>query len=481
MTSAVHNMIPYNDVEGIRLDYSFFFRTIHQNILHDKRAYKKHIIRFSNPLMYQACIQHMKKLKKSYQMLSFVQPIGMIHALCCSLKSSSCLHKFKSLLTIEEDVRMKLHHYPHMYPSYSSPSRESWDSREYPASRELRQSHSRTHTIPWGVSQIKAPRAWKKSKGKHVKIAVIDTGVDFTHPDLRPALAGGINLVNRHLPPDDDNGHGTHIAGTIAATNARNGIIGVAPKAKIYAIKAFDADGSAYVSDIIHAIEWCVRNQIRVINMSFGMKNSSVSLREAVRNAYNAGVIITASSGNDGKTSGIDYPARYPQTIAVGASDKKGRIASFSNRGKGITIYAPGEKIHSTWPDHEYKELSGTSMATSHVSGVIGLMLALKPQLTPDQIRKQLLSSATYLKTSGHKAEKAVEVNAIRAIKPSVDSNTGKAKCASKLRRTKSAQAKVARQRKRAIGEQAMVTRKRKRISRKTLMAQKRKRSNKTK
>lgn len=409
------------------MNYSIFFRTIHQNILHDEHAHKKHIIRFSNPRMYQACIRQLNKLRNSYTMLSFVQPIDMIQAICCSLKSSSCLRKFKRLLTIEEDVRMKLHFSPHRFPLYPSHYQPMLQPQEFT---------KKTHSIPWGVTQIKAPQAWKKSTGKRVKIAVIDTGVDFTHPDLKPALAGGINLVQRHLPPDDDNGHGTHIAGTIAAANARSGMLGVAPKAKIYAIKAFDADGSAYVSDIIHGIEWCVRNQIRVINMSFGMKKNSVSLREAIRNAYDAGVIITASSGNDGKTTAIDYPARFPQTIAVGASDKKGEVASFSNRGKGITIYAPGEKIRSTWPDHDYKELSGTSMATSHVSGVIGLMLALKPQLTPERIRKKLLSSATSLKNMNQSSNKAGEVSALRAVKPAADSS--KAKTARKDKRAKS-------------------------------------------
>ncbi len=136
--------------------------------------------------------------------------------------------------------------------------------------------------IPWGVQEIQAPQAWSSTTGHRIKVGVIDTGVDFSHPDLRQSLARGINLLNRGALPHDDNGHGTHIAGTIAAANQLHGMIGVAPRPTIYPVKAFDQNGSAFVSDIILGIEWCVRNRMDVINMSFGMKTRSKSLLNAV-------------------------------------------------------------------------------------------------------------------------------------------------------------------------------------------------------
>jgi subtilisin family serine protease len=125
------------------------------------------------------------------------------------------------------------------------------------------------------------------------------------------------------------------------------------------------------------------------------MKSRSSSLLEAVRNAYNAGVVIVASSGNDGKRLNIDYPARYEQTISVGAINRDKKVASFSNRSKHIDIYAPGDKIISTWLRGKYNELSGTSMATSHVSGVIALLLSVRPGLKPDEIKALLKKAAS--------------------------------------------------------------------------------------
>ncbi len=155
-------------------------------------------------------------------------------------------------------------------------------------------------------------------------------------------------------------------------------------------MKAFDNQGGAFVSDIVKGIDWCVANGMDIINMSFGMRTYSKALEAAVLSAYRAGIIVIASSGNEGKRAEIDYPARFPQVIAVGATTRRGRIASFSNDGKQIDIYAPGENIYSTWLQGKYRELSGTSMATSHVTGVVALMLSLKPDLKPLRIRMLL-------------------------------------------------------------------------------------------
>jgi len=252
--------------------------------------------------------------------------------------------------------------------------------------------------IPWGVRQIRAPMAWRQTTGHGIKIGVIDTGIDFSHPDLRHSISRGINLLARSMLPHDDNGHGTHIAATIAAANQLYGMVGVAPRAVIHPVKAFDHNGSAYVSDIILGIEWCIRNRMDIINMSFGMKTRSRALLAAVRNAWRAGIVVVASSGNDAKRKAIDYPARFPQTISVGATTRMRRIAAFSNRGSLIDIYAPGDKIFSAWLRGKYNEMSGTSMATSHVSGAIALLLAYRPGLTPAEIKEILRRSTMPLR-----------------------------------------------------------------------------------
>src|SRR5690606_2659177 len=148
----------------------------------------------------------------------------------------------------------------------------------------------------------------------------------------------GINLLVRSMLPHDDNGHGTHISGTIAAANRMQGMIGVAPRSIIHPVKAFDHNGTAYVSDIILGIDWCVPNKMDVINMRFGMETGRTPLLTAVSDACNAGIIFVASSGNAGKRAPVDYPARFPQTVSVGATTKLRRFAPFSNRGRLMDI-----------------------------------------------------------------------------------------------------------------------------------------------
>lgn len=273
--------------------------------------------------------------------------------------------------------------------------------------------------IPWGVAEIGAPKLWKQSKGRRVQIGIVDTGADYRHPDIRHALRKGVNILNHRLPAEDDNGHGTHIAGTIAAwpSGAAGGIRGVAPGAEIYPVKAFDRDGSAYVSDIVLAINWCLANRMDIINMSFGMPDYSPTLHDAIKEAWTSGVVVVASSGNSGKKTEVDFPARSSDAIAVGALNRRGRIASFSNSGKEVDIYAPGEAIYSAWPKGRYNELNGTSMAAAHVSGAIALILSRRPGLTPAEVRKALVRSASPISGSADRAAgSAGKLNAVRAF-----------------------------------------------------------------
>ncbi|RKN86018.1 peptidase S8 [Paenibacillus ginsengarvi] len=371
-------------------------------MLHDAAgaSSKRHIIHFRNKAAYSRFLTAFEKANELFPVKSVIQPIKIIHAISCSLKAGSFSLRHPSIRHIEEDIAIRVH---------------SSHARYMQSSVAPRQSDS---AIPWGVRQIRSPEAWKETRGSRIRIGVIDTGIDYSHPDLRGRISRGINLLNRALLPADDNGHGTHISGTIAASNPESGIVGVAPYAIIHPVKAFDHNGTAYVSDIVLGIDWCVRNRMHIINMSFGMKNRSKSLQDAVRSANRMGIAVVASSGNEGKVSSIDYPARFSQVISVGATTSHKKIAPFSNRGRSIDLYAPGDKIKSTWLNHKYMELSGTSMATSHVSGVIALMLAIKPGLSPAEIKSMLQKTSNPI--AGLKSRSGVkggEIDAVRVLK----------------------------------------------------------------
>ncbi|MCD9022402.1 S8 family peptidase [Cohnella silvisoli] len=349
------------------------------------------ILRFLNPGDYEKFLHELRTNRPRCESLKGVRQLGIIQAISCPSPDRGLPFSLNSKMQWEEDTPVRMH----------ALSKGSLVTDK---------------GIPWGVKHIQAPQAWSRTTGHGVKVGVIDTGVDFGHPDLRHSLGRGINLLHRLALPQDDNGHGTHISGTIAAANELQGMIGVAPRATIYPVKAFDYNGTAYVSDIILGIEWCIRNQMNVVNMSFGMKTRSKSLLNAVNNAYRSGVLIVASSGNDGSIGDIDYPARYNQTIAVGATTQQSRIATFTNRSGLIDIYAPGEHVVSAWLRGKHREMSGTSMATSHVTGAVALLLGLKPGLTPAQIKSIIKKSAKPLRNS--KAPRmAGELNVMRMIK----------------------------------------------------------------
>lgn len=376
------------------------FHSLHEEIQVPNDSDRRAIIRFNSRDDFNRLLRLRDTLIPALPRLAYVQPLPMIHAFACPHSCAGRLASYPSVLAVEEDCKTAaVHGLP-----------------EFRRSSTIKLSGDHPY-IPWGVSHIKAPLTWNRTTGDRVRVAVIDTGIDYNHPDLQHAIENGINLIHRHALPVDDNGHGTHIAGTIAASARQTGITGVAPQASIHPVKAFDENGTAYVSDIIYGIYWCLRNRIDVVNMSFGMKHHSRALEDAVRTAYYSGMIIVASSGNDGRTSRIDYPARFPHTLSVGATNKKGQIASFSNKSKYIDIYAPGEKIVSTWLRGEYQELSGTSMATSHVSGVVALLLSANRKLTPRKIKSILRRNASRIASKRLVSSETGELNAYRSVK----------------------------------------------------------------
>ncbi|SFR18261.1 Subtilase family protein [Desulfoscipio geothermicus DSM 3669] len=162
----------------------------------------------------------------------------------------------------------------------------------------------------------------------------MDTGIDLSHPDLLANIKGGYNAIKPNKSPADDNGHGTHVAGIIAAVNDNIGVVGVAPQAELYAVKVLSANGSGYLSDIIEGLEWCITNNMQVINMSLGTSSEVQSFHDAVIKVYNAGIVMVAAAGNSGPGDNtVEYPAKYEEVIAVSATSDNDAIASFSSRG----------------------------------------------------------------------------------------------------------------------------------------------------
>ncbi|MFY9217969.1 MAG: S8 family peptidase [Tepidanaerobacteraceae bacterium] len=249
-----------------------------------------------------------------------------------------------------------------------------------------------SQNIPWGVRKIEAPDVWKRCQGEGIKVGIIDTGIDLTHPDLKGNIKETYSVVDG-ISADDDNGHGTHVAGIIAALDNDIGVVGVAPKAEIYSVKAFDKKGRGTVSDIIDALQWCVENKVHVINMSFGIGTNSRALKRAIGAAHRHKIIMVAAAGNSGARDSVLYPAKYPEVIAVAASDSKDQAADFSSRGPEVNIIAPGVDVSSTYINEEYKNLSGTSMACPHVVGACALLMSISGTKA-ESVKKAILSTA---------------------------------------------------------------------------------------
>lgn len=253
----------------------------------------------------------------------------------------------------------------------------------------------------YGLINIRAPQGWDYSTGSNaVTIAIIDSGVDLGHADLAAKIVPGYDFVNGDSIAQDDNGHGTHVAG-IAAASGNNGIgiAGVSWGARIMPIKVLNAAGGGSFADVAAGIIWATDNGAQVINLSLGGASSSVVLQDAVNYAYGKGVVLVAAAGNTG-TGMILYPARYANVIAVGAVDITNSHAGFSNFGPELDIVAPGASIYSTViGGYDYK--SGTSMAAPYVSGVAAILRGYPAGYSPSAIALEIESSALDLGAPG--------------------------------------------------------------------------------
>jgi subtilisin family serine protease/subtilisin-like proprotein convertase family protein len=259
-------------------------------------------------------------------------------------------------------------------------------------------------------ADISAPEAWNTSTGtRHTIVAIVDTGVDYKHPDLaanmwhNPRGSGdglyGWNFINNSGNVMDDNGHGTHVAGTIGAVgNNGIGVVGVDWNTQIMALKFLDSTGTGYLSNAVKAINYAVAHGANVINASFGGGGYDAAMAIAIANAKAHGVIVVAAAGNDGTNNDTspEYPAGYSgdNVIAVAATDRNDRLASFSNYGpNSVDIAAPGVSIYSTLPGGKYGTYSGTSMAAPHVTGAIALIWDAHPSWNYRQVVIAILHS----------------------------------------------------------------------------------------
>ena len=278
---------------------------------------------------------------------------------------------------------------------------------------------------PWGIDRIAAPASQSVSTGSSVKVAVIDTGIDLAHPDLLPNLRPGINIVRSTRTPDDDNGHGTHVAGIIGAANNTIGVVGVAPAVELYPVKVLNSRGVGYLSDIIAGIDWAIANRMDIINLSLGTSDDIQSMHDAVRRADAAGITVVAASGNSG--GAVMYPAAYDEVIAVGMTDDSNAVSRYSSRGPQLDLVAPGDDILSTYKGQRYREMTGTSMASPHVVGVAALLEAVPSRCDRNgdshcnhsELQARLQATATDIGAAGYDTTSGYGiVNALRAVSP---------------------------------------------------------------
>ena len=268
----------------------------------------------------------------------------------------------------------------------------------------------RNEIIDYGVRLLRPEEQWKIALGEDINVAILDTGIDYNHEDLKCNVKGGINFTS----PDrndymDKHGHGTFCAGIIGASANRQGIIGLAPKVNLFAVKVLNDTSQGTLTWLIKGLQWCIDNHMDIISMSLGFACDSWKMHNLVVQAYQQGITLIAAAGNDKekrKHIYVDYPASYDEVICVTAVDKNSKLATFDLHGKSIELSAPGVDITSTFPYNSYALGSGTSFAAPHISGAIALLQSttLKKyghKLSNEEVRIFLHEHAVRLNENG--------------------------------------------------------------------------------
>ncbi|MBA2938123.1 peptidase S8 [Paenibacillus sp. CGMCC 1.16610] len=255
----------------------------------------------------------------------------------------------------------------------------------------------------WNLPLIETEQGWQLNRGtKDVVVAVVDTGVDLQHPDLKDKLLPGYNVISGDDQPQDDVGHGTHVTGVIAAlVNNNLGVAGISWYNKVLPVKVLDQTGAGSTYSVAQGIIWAADHGAKVMNLSLGNYADSGFLHDAIKYAYDKDVALIAASGND-NTERPGYPAAYPEVFAVAASDSENNKAPFSNYGDYIDVTAPGVSIASTYPNNQYAALSGTSMASPHVTALAALIRSTNPNLKNTEVYQIMRDTAQDIGTPGH-------------------------------------------------------------------------------
>ncbi len=320
-----------------------------------------------------------------------IKPLGLINGMAVYLppQAEKALWPRPEILRIDDDLVIQAIGKPE-----GKPGKPEKEPPPQPAEE-----------LPWGIDRIDADVAWDTTRGTTIKVAILDTGIDLDHLDLQNNIKGNVNFINPRKSGNDDNGHGTHVAGIVAAVDNDIGVIGAGPEISLYAVKVLDRKGSGWLSDLIEGLQWCINNKMQVINMSLGSSSDNQSFHDAIIKTYQAGIIQVAAAGNNGGYGGaITYPAKYPQTMAVSAVDEDDQFAYFSSYGEEIDLASPGVNINSTYNDGDYEILSGTSMACPHITGTAALVLTtpIAPDYDfdcdqlwdPDEVKAKLEATA---------------------------------------------------------------------------------------
>jgi subtilisin family serine protease len=249
----------------------------------------------------------------------------------------------------------------------------------------------------WNLEVIGTYHGQKRATGQGIDIGIVDTGIDYMHPQLKSKFGDvkGYDFVEEDLDPMDKEGHGTHVSGTACSDD-----YGVSLESRLFAVRVLDEEGYGPESDVIAGIEWCIKNNIDVVNMSLGSAHASRAFEAICCKAYDQGIVLVAAAGNEGY--GPSYPASFDESvISVAATDHQNKHAPFSNIWETNDISAPGVGIMSCFPGGRYTSLSGTSMATPHVTGTIALAMSLFKQ-DSYEIEQVLGKTAQHLKSDSN-------------------------------------------------------------------------------
>lgn len=287
------------------------------------------------------------------------------------------------------------------------------DPTKFEPIKAIKKTKQNKEIIPWNIACVAGNPAENKYRGKKVKVALIDSGID-THDELNTRAWVDFSDKVEGYKPTDNSGHGTSMAGVIAARINGIGFEGIASDAEIYSVKVLDCENRASVSTILKALEWCIENDMDIVNMSFGMDQYSAILANEIKKAYNHGILLIGAAGNN--TKEVQYPAGYPEVISVGSIDKDLKESDFSDNSQ-VDIVAPGDNVQTTGYLGSYNITSGTSVAAAHVTGVAAAVKSAEKKVTNTTLKNILVTSGVVLEDGSRLVNYQSAINVLRENK----------------------------------------------------------------